>query len=250
MLMINISPDVNRKQIWSLLKGHLDEKIVEQFPKITAWHSGLRKNDEDIGNLLKNPVQLNQNLSKIFRLLCHALRLWSLFVSLVKNPLHLVLPYLLVFHVAILNLVLGGSIALFTWIFEGESLLGGLPFHVPLWALWSAWGFSLLCAFFFLGIHFRSGQSQSLSERLGCASLAILILLLYSACPAIVLVVLVALQQVFVNAFMTKFFRTPSALPSAPAEPAEQTRWICPFLPEGGELGPHESEVDEGEGQP
>ena len=228
-VMIDISAQVNKEQIWCLFKGHLDDKIVKMFRFIKAWQDDLRESEKTVLEQAVDSAKRFANADpteresvrdhlKGMRDLYRDLGLWLLLKCIVRKPHHLLLPYFFVFHVVALNFVLGVFIALSMFFLEGESLFAKIPFLNASWPVLFLCFASLLLALIFLVIHFKSCKSETPFERLGCACLAITILLVYSVCPAIVLIVLVVCQQIAANFVMTLFFTPP---------PANETEQVC-----------------------
>ena len=221
-VMIVISKQVNKEQICSFFKGHLADEIVEMFPIIKKWQVDFREEkkhiedqvDEDTRQFTKVGVNGRSN-NKSARTRTHLKKMRKfdralgrlLFEFLVRRPHHLIVPYLLVAHIVVLNLVIGVFIVVSTRFLEGKSLLGILPFHFHVLLVLLV--FLLVGTLLFFGIHFRSGENQTLFERFGCACLAITILLIYSICPVKILFFMVFCQQVAANIFMNKYFKPP-----------------------------------------
>jgi len=222
-VMIMGSKQVNKEHIWCLFKGHLHEDIVNLFPFMKSWLDDLKmikiaildKVDAEVKRTAKelhgrpsDSVLGKEHLERI-EPLRRALRFKLLLKCLVRKPRHLLLPYLVVFHLVTLNYVLGVFIAVSRLFLKGTSLLAKLPLiHAfsPVLLLVGTF-LSLL----FLVIYFKSDRTKSFFERLGCACLALTVLLFYSVCPAIVLIGLVALQQIGANFIMTRYFEPRAA---------------------------------------
>lgn len=239
-VMIIGSKQVNKAHIRCLFKGHLHEEIVNLFSFMKSWLDELEetkiaildKVDAEVERTAKqlhgspsDPVLGKEHLERI-EPLRRDLRSRLLLKCLVRKPHHLLMPYLVVFHLVALNYVLGVFIASSRLFLEGTSLLAKLPLiHAfsPVLLLVGAF-LSLL----FLVIYFKSDRSKTFFERLGCACLALTVLLFYSVCSAKFLIVLVVLQQIGANFVMTRYF-----------EPSKE-----------GEKGPpHQTEVVEQGGQ-
>lgn len=221
-VMIIDSKLVNDPHIRCLFKGHLHKDIVNLFPFMRRWIDDLTETkeaeyekaiEEGLRTLEQTSCSrsntargkaLVEGQAKIGRRLG-----WRLLVKcLVKKPHHILLPYLFVFHIVTLNFVLGGFIIVSGLLLGSTSLLAKLPLiHAfsPVLLLLGAF-LSLL----FLVIYFKSDRSKTFFERLGCACLALTVLLFYSICPAMFLIVLVGFQQIGANFIMTRYFE-PSA---------------------------------------
>jgi hypothetical protein len=200
-VMTSISVQVNIREIWCLFKGHLDKKIARMFPIIRKWQidqTGYSRHF--LATVGQSPDGLDPAVLLLLR-------------SLARKPHHLLLPYLVVFHIVALNYTLSIFIVLSTFLLEGKRLfLANLRFlHVVLPVLLLV-GTLLMVVTFLLAIHFRSGKSETPFERLACGCLAITILLFYSACSATALICLVVGQQVATNCFMTRYLK-PSKAP-------------------------------------
>ena len=196
-VMIGISVQVDKQQIWCFFKGHLDEKIVNMFPIIRKWQSDHRSRHHEIIQGAHNSASEET--------------LWLLLQSQARNPHHLLVPYLLVVHIVALNYTLAFFIVFSRFVFDGNILFTGLWFlHVAVRLVVSS--LLLVAAWVFLSIHFSTGKSETPFEWLACASLAVTILLFYSACPAALLICLVVVQQILANCFMTRYFK-PSEVP-------------------------------------
>ncbi|HUW17885.1 MAG TPA: hypothetical protein VMW16_01120 [Sedimentisphaerales bacterium] len=220
IMMVGNSTQVNKEHIWCLFKGHLHKDIVKLFPSMRGWIDNLtetrveqyeraaekgqrvldqtssgRSNTDRGKELLEGQVEIRRRLG------------WRLLVQcLVEKPHHILLPYLFVFHIVTLNFVLGGFIVVSGLLLGSTSLLAKLPLiHAfsPVLLLLGA-SLSLLFLIFY---YFKSDRNKSFSERFGCACLALTVLLFYSVCPAMVLIVLVGFQQIGANFIMTRYFK-------------------------------------------
>ncbi|MHC4395104.1 MAG: hypothetical protein ACYS1A_05570 [Planctomycetota bacterium] len=198
LVMVKISLQVNRKQIWALFKGHLDEEIVKVFPIIKKWEHDFAKQAKpyrdyveklklDAGSTSR-PVEKNFNLWN--QVLGHAIVLWFLLKSIAKNPHYLVVPYLLIIHIVTLNFVLGGCILLSACCLKGNSIYQSVFGVQPSLSAFSGVLLGLL-VLPFIGtlclspFRTRSRTLRTVFAMLKVVCLAITILLLYLLCPLV-----------------------------------------------------------------
>lgn len=245
LVMMDISPQVNKKQIWSFIKGHLDDEIVNVFPVFRKWQNELRGKEksihERVGEESKRFAEKIANGSsmdsetvsvhlKNIRKLHHTLS-WVYLKFLAKKGLRLTTPYLLTIHIVALNLTLGILILISTCSYRGESIFRGVfgmqPFRSvdAVSLVFAVLLVSLLAgSLLSLGIHFKSDRRKVLPERLGCWSLEVTILLIYSISPVFLLIIFAACQQITVNRFMIRHFEPPVKAPNPVAHEHEMVK--------------------------
>lgn len=228
-VMIWFSHQVNWRHVCMLLKGHLDDEILKMFPFNRVWQNRLEKQLEPYKEAHRrhteaasSPKDKAGEIYQTYLSIVGAIyRFPILLKCIAKNPVYLIVPYLLAAHIVALNFLLGLFILLSAGLLGGESVFSVQPF---LSAGWLALLVLLLLLFVgalvFLGMHFASRRSCILYERLGWICLAIAILLLYSVCTAIILVLLVFCQQFVANILMGIFFRPQAGT----ADPVPQER--------------------------
>lgn len=225
-LMIRIFKGFNMPHIIALVKGHLDLSIVESFPRlIKKWRVEIqsiidqkhKEMKELKDNGIFNPSDSNDEYRKKWRKLDRDLGIKLYFKSFLKNPHHLLLPYLFVFHIVVLNFVLGIFIIISTFgggISLSAQLLSSLGLFLPVWGL----ALGALLSSVFLTLHFKSSikMEVSLKERIGCWILFITTIYGYFLCSSDILVFLVILQQIIANIIMTIYFEPPSTVTTKP----------------------------------
>lgn len=225
-LMIIIFKGFNMPHIITLVKGHLDQDLVEMFPRlIKKWRVEIQsivdqkhkemKELKDYG--VFNPCDSNDEYRKKWRKLDRDLGIKLYFRCFLKNPHHLLLPYLFAFHIVALNFVLGIYIIISTCmggISLSSQLLSALGLSLSVWGL----ALGALLSSFFLTLHFKSSimMEVTLKERIGCWILFITTIYGYSLCSSAVLVVLVIVQQVIANIIMTIYFEPVSNVTTKP----------------------------------
>lgn len=232
-VMIWFSRQVNWRHVCMLLKGHLADEILKMFPDNRVWQNRLEKQLEPFNEAHRRHTEAasstKDKAGEIYQTYLSIVgaiyRFMILLKCIAKNPVYLIVPYLLAAHIVALNFLLGLFILLSTGLLGGESVFTRAGLILPfLSAGWLALLVLLLLLFVgalvFLGMHFASRRSCILYERLGWICLAIAILLLYSVCPAIILVLLVFCQQLVANILMGIFFRRPAGT----ANPVPQER--------------------------
>lgn len=223
MSMIWASRRVNWEQIRTFLfQQHLDNAIVKDIPRIGMWTERFQNRFAQyrtFGQRLESLGQSEQTdagtwTAKQGRRKARLARWRALLVSIAWDGPHLLVAYLLVTHIIALNLILGGLIIVSVLVMGGHSILAGLlgiqPFAAADFATLAAAGGLLVifaCAGCLLGTHYAAQKDRTPYERVGCACLFLAILAGYLMSPALALVVLLILQQIFANILMTLYYR-------------------------------------------
>ncbi|MHB8831108.1 MAG: hypothetical protein ACYC44_03285, partial [Patescibacteria group bacterium] len=245
-LMIMISLDVNRPEVLNILSGHLDERVVSLFPVIRGWRRELtatrtnlnRKCDTDVATYKENSTE-----EKLEALKTSMAKSWIashliLLKFLLLRAHHVILPYLFVYHIVALNLVLGGFIFLSLHARDGASVLGVFPAITWPWIL-AVCILLLLFALIAIGLHLDAKKEKSNWEWIGCLSMVVAVVLAYASLPTTSLVLLMVVQQILANMFMGHYFTLPG---ETPPEPVTQPTPEAPSEP-----SPTDILVDAGE---
>jgi len=228
-LLIFIFKGFNKSHIITLVKGHLDQDVIEMFPQlIKKWQAKIilivEQKHKEMETLKVNGVfdtsESKYEYRKKWRKLDRDLGFKLYLRCFLKKPHQLFLPYLFVFHIVALNFVLGVFIVITTCfgkISLSSQLLSAFGLSLPVWGL----AVGVFLSSIFLTWHFMSSKNMevTLMERFGCWILFISTIYGYSLCTSVGLVILVAVQQVIANIIMSAYFK-PSANAVASIEPS------------------------------
>lgn len=210
-VIIKISKQVNIGHVCKfILKGELAPDLAKLFPDISSWQKEykdeIQKVEVDLGKqeaIFKNGKSGEEQRNNFYKAIKTG-RIKSKLVflnSLRRKPHHILIPYLFFYHVFALNLILGIFIYLASFLGNGDALL-----HIPYYSLWICSGVTSLCGLGFIAYHVKEGNGASMSERIGCYLIMITFPLFYASVSTFCLIILLFIQQISANIFMTMYF--------------------------------------------
>nr|VFJ86419.1 MAG: hypothetical protein BECKLFY1418B_GA0070995_100320 [Candidatus Kentron sp. LFY] len=224
LVIMIMSPQVKTGKLARkyFLIGHLDDNVMILFPSVEKWrddfHRTMEPHRKSMNEIISSEDE--QKLRSIWRGMLKLAWEWgkTFFRKTMTKPHHLLLPYFLTLHLISLNLLLGLMIFISVSEYGGGSILSAYnPSSLEIMAVVIRVAiFLLLAACFSFAYHIQSTQNNQkeriiLSLFLSAEGRGILffvssVVLLYLACPAKYLVLVVVFQQIAVNFLMMKYF--------------------------------------------